>query len=80
MYLSPSAYDMYNETKGAFLQTILIVDNKFYQHERYVFDILSLLNNLGGTTEIIIIIFGIIVHPIAWHSFIIKSIKLLYKV
>jgi hypothetical protein len=56
---------MYNETKGAFLQTILIVDNKFYQHERYVFDILSLLNNLGGTTEIIIIIFGIIVHPIA---------------
>ena len=48
-------------------------------HNREVFNLLDLLGELGGVIEIFIITFGIILHPIAKHSFMLNAIKLLFK-
>lgn len=36
-------------------------------HERTIFGILDLLGDLGGVTEVIIIIFGFFLYPISEH-------------
>jgi hypothetical protein len=40
--------------------------------------LLDLLGDLGGVTEVIMIVFGLIIFPVSEHSFIIKAVKKLY--
>ena len=39
---------------------------------------MDLLGDLGGVTEVIMIIFGFILYPISEHSYTLKAIKRLY--
>jgi hypothetical protein len=40
--------------------------------------LLDLLGDLGGVTEVIMIVFGLFIFPVSEHSFIIKAVKKLY--
>ena len=47
-----------------------------YQREAY--GLLDLLGDLGGVTEIIMIIFGLALYPVSAHSFYVHAAKLFY--
>ena len=47
-------------------------------HERAVYGSLDLLGDLGGVTEIIMIVFGFFLNPISEHSFILKAAKKMF--
>ena len=40
-----------------------------YVHERQIYGFIDLLGDLGGVMEVIMIVFGIILYPISFHSF-----------
>ena len=48
------------------------------KHQRRIYGYLDLLGDLGGVTEVIMIVFGIFLFPISKHSFIIKATKKLF--
>ena len=52
-------------------------DSKIHRRVVY-FDFLGFLGQIGGVTEILIFLTGIIMNPISEQSFILKTIKLLY--
>ena len=43
------------------------------KHTRIVYNFLDLLGDLGGVTEVIMIVFGFFIFPISEHSFIMKA-------
>ena len=47
-------------------------------HSRAIYSFLDLLGDLGGVTEIILLIFGGLLFPISYHSYITKAINRLY--
>ena len=47
-------------------------------HERAVYGSLDLLGDLGGVTEIIMLLFGFFLFPISEHSFILKAAKKMF--
>jgi len=49
----------------------------FYQRE--VYNLLDLVGDMGGVVEIIVIVFGVILYPIAEQAFILKAISELFK-
>jgi len=50
------------------------------KHTRKVYGWIDLLGDLGGVTEVIMIVFGFFLFPISEHSFFLKAIKKLYLV
>lgn len=49
------------------------------RHIRYIYSLLDILGDLGGVTEVIMILFGFFLYPIAEHSFILQALRRLYK-
>ena len=49
-------------------------------HERAVYGSLDLLGDLGGVTEVVMIVFGVFLYPISEHSFTLKAAKKMFKV
>jgi hypothetical protein len=47
-------------------------------HSKEVYTLIDCLGDLGGLIEIILSIAGLIVTPIAYHSYVIKAISKLY--
>jgi hypothetical protein len=47
-------------------------------HERSVYGSLDLLGDLGGVTEVVMIIFGIFLFPVSEHSFTLKAAKKMF--
>jgi len=50
------------------------------KHTRQIYGWLDLLGDLGGVTEVIMLLFGFFLFPIAEHSFILRAIRKLYLV
>ena len=48
-------------------------------HERAVYGSLDLLGDLGGVTEVVMLVFGFILFPISEHSFTLKAAKKMFK-
>ena len=49
------------------------------RHIRYIYSLLDILGDLGGVTEVIMLLFGFFLYPIAEHSFILQALRRLYK-
>ena len=57
-----------------------VYGNKIFYRLREVYGVLDIIGELGGVTGIFTSLIGFFVSPIAYHSFLIKAISLLYKV
>lgn len=49
------------------------------RHIRYIYSLLDVLGDLGGVTEVIMLLFGFFLYPISEHSFILQALRRLYK-
>ena len=47
-------------------------------HQRSIYGVIDLLGDLGGVTEVIMILFGFFLYPISEHSFILKVSKKMF--
>jgi hypothetical protein len=65
-------------TEGALAQTLLHYDQIAVAHSRAIYSLLDLLGDLGGVTEVMMIVFCALLLPISEHSFIVKAMKKLY--
>ena len=64
--------------KDSLYQAIAFRDNQKISHSRAIYSFLDLLGDLGGVTEIILLVFGGILFPISYHSYVTKAINRLY--
>ena len=48
------------------------------EHEREIYGLLDLMGDLGGVTEIVMLMFGFILSPIAEHKFNLQAAKRLF--
>lgn len=65
-------------TKGALVHSVYYHDQIAVGHERAIYSLLDLLGDLGGVTEVMMIVFCFLLLPISEHSFIVKAMKKLY--
>jgi hypothetical protein len=52
--------------------------SEMVSHKRRVYGWLDLLGDLGGVTEVVMIVFGFVLFTISEHSFYIKAISTLF--
>ena len=48
------------------------------EHSRAIYSFLDLLGDLGGVTEVMMIVFSFFLYPISEHSFVVKAMKKLF--
>lgn len=53
-------------------ESILMLHEEKHQHERKIYGLIDLLGDLGGVLEVVTVVFGIILYPISFHSFILE--------
>jgi hypothetical protein len=70
---------MIKEANNSLAQTWIMVDNFGYDHERKVYDVLSLLGDLGGIAGIVVSLVSSFILPVSSHSYTLKALKKLYK-
>ena len=70
----PFSYNDKSFEKGTLYQTVIYRDNLKMLHERKIYGFLDLLGTLGGVIEILILVFGFFLNPIAEFSFTLKAI------
>ena len=56
-----------------------MLEDETIRHVRYIYGMLDVLGDLGGVTEVIMLLFGFFLYPIAEHSFILQALRRLYK-
>jgi len=49
-----------------------------YTHNRKIYGVIDLLGDLGGVTEVIMIVFGVFLFPVSEFSFVMKAAKRLF--
>ena len=83
--IEDSYFDVEKEVKQVFpfknsilYKGVQVLDSKGSVHRRRVYSIFDFLGDLGGVIEIILLVFGMFLLPIAKHSFILKATKKLY--
>ena len=59
-------------------QSKFFLDMQSINHNRSIYNLLDLLGDLGGVTEVIMAVLGIFLFPISEHSFIIKAAKIVF--
>ena len=64
--------------KGILFESYLWRQSESIKHVRVVYDLLMVLGDLGGVTEVIMICFGFFLYPISEHSFYLQAIKKLF--
>ena len=64
--------------KGILFESYLWRYSESIKHVRVVYDLLGVLGDLGGVTEVIMLFFGFFLEPISEHSFMLKAIKKLF--
>ena len=57
---------------------VLLLDQTGVAHTRVRYGLFDLLGDLGGVTEVIMLLFGYFLYPISEHSFIIKAANKLF--
>ena len=62
-----------------FFETVIMLEAESIRHIRYIYGILDILGDLGGVTEVIMILFGFFLYPISEHSFVLQALRRLYK-
>ena len=65
--------------KDTLYQTVLVLDQEHINHKRTTYNLVELLSDLGGVTEVFVMIVGFFLVPIAEHSFIVKAIRRVFK-
>ena len=58
----------------------VLIERKAMMHIRQCYSLLDMLGDLGGATEVILIIFGVIFYPINEFSFWVKAIQKFFYV
>ena len=58
--------------------SIYTLQEEAWYHERKIYGFFDLLGDLGGVTEIIMLVFGLFLYPISEHSFILEAANKLY--
>jgi len=56
-----------------------MLEDESIRHIRYIYNVLDVLGDLGGVTEVIMLLFGFFLFPISEHSFILQALRRLYK-
>ena len=77
-YESLSLQKFFENSTIPLLEINFEISDKYLMHGREVYDLITLVGDLGGVIDVFIFIFGILVNPINFHSFSIKSLKKLY--
>ena len=54
------------------------MQDEFIVHTRVAYGTLDVLGDLGGVTEVIMIVFGFLIYPISEHSFTLKAAKKMF--
>lgn len=57
----------------------MMLEAESIRHVRYIYSLLDILGDLGGVTEVIMLLFGFFLYPIAEHSFSLQALRRLYK-
>ena len=57
----------------------MMLESESIRHIRYIYSLLDILGDLGGVTEVIMLLFGFFLYPIAEHSFGLQALRRLYK-
>lgn len=58
---------------------MIMLEDESIRHIRYIYNVLDVLGDLGGVTEVIMLLFGFFLFPISEHSFILQALRRLYK-
>jgi hypothetical protein len=61
--------------KDTLYQSIILLDQEQINHKRTSYNALDFMGDLGGVTELIMVLFGYFLIPIAEHSFLVKTIR-----
>ena len=64
-----------DDTNPLLLQYDLMLTNNVIVHKRKIYDIVALLGDLGGVTEVIMLTMGILLFPISESSYNMMSTK-----
>ena len=59
--------------------SVMMLEAESIRHIRYIYGLLDILGDLGGVTEVIMLLFGFFLFPISEHSFILQALRRLYK-
>lgn len=73
--MQPKFADIY---PGLLLQNRFYLQDQVYTHKRKIYDIVALLGDLGGVTEVIMLVLGIILFPISESSYNMMSTKRMF--
>lgn len=63
---------------GLLYNTMFYMQDEYMEHSREAYGTLDLLGDLGGVTEVIMIVFGFLIYPISEHSFTLKAAKKMF--
>lgn len=66
------------EDRDLLALTILTLSREDVHHEREIYSVFDLLGDLGGVTEIAMIVFGFFLYPISEHKFNLIAAKRLF--
>ena len=58
---------------GMLYSSINLLHHEQSQHRRNIYNIFDVLGDVGGVLEVITFVFGIILLPVSYHSFILKA-------
>ena len=58
--------------------TAVTLSGELIEHSRTVYNILDLLGDLGGLTEVFLLVVGYFINPIAEHNFTLKAARRLF--
>ena len=61
--------------KDTLYQSVIRLDQENINHKRTTYNLLDLLSDLGGVTEVFMMVIGFFLVPIAEHSFMINAVK-----
>ena len=60
------------------LEHQMFLDTTIFTHKRKIYDVVELLSDLGGVTEVIMLVMGFVLYPIAESSYNMMSTKRMF--
>lgn len=62
-----------------YFSSVMMLEAEDIGHTRQIYSLFDILGDLGGVTEVIMLLFGFFLYPISEHSFSLQALKRLYK-
>ena len=66
------------EPKNLLLEYVIFMSSNVYVHKRKIYDIVAVLGDLGGVTEVLMLCVGYLLFPIAESSYRMMSTKKMF--